>query len=117
MTCVQKESSRGVLQERCSANMKHIHRRTTMQKRNLNNATLQLYLNYTYACSCSRNYTRPCSRKSAAHSQNNPLQGSTSGGLVLYVKRVLKDLNYKTLLFTVVKRNILTLKINKYINK
>ena len=31
-------------------------------------------------------------------------------GLLLYIKRVLEELYYKTLLFTVVKRNLLTLK-------
>ena len=35
----QKQSSRGALQERCSANMKETHRRT-MQKCNLNNLSL-----------------------------------------------------------------------------
>ena len=46
------------------------------------------------------------------HLQNTYLQENTSGGLLVYVKRVLKDLNYEKLLFTVVKRNLLTL-INK----
>ena len=40
-----------------------------------------------------------------------------SGGLLLHVKRVLKDLNYKKFLFTVVKINLLTLKMNKETNK
>ena len=34
---------------------------------------------------------------------------NTSEGLLLHVKRILKDLNYKKLLFTVAKRNLLTL--------
>ena len=46
----------------------------------------------------------------------HPLQENTSWRLLLYVKRDLKDLNYKMLLFTVVKRNLITLK-NKQINK
>ena len=46
---VQKQSSKGVLQERCSANMKQTHWRTTMQQRNLNKAALQLYQNHTHA--------------------------------------------------------------------
>ena len=48
--------------------------------------------------------------ESTAHPQNTTPQENTSGRLLLYVKRVLKDLNYKKLLFTVVKRNLLTLK-------
>ena len=39
-------------------------------------------------------------------------QENTSGGLLLYVKRVLKDLNYRKLLLIAVKGNLLTL-INK----
>ena len=74
--------------------MEQTHRRTTMQKRDLNKAALQLYGNY----STSAEY-------------------STSGehlwGLRLYVKGVLKDLNYKTLLFTVVKRNFIKNHIEK----
>ena len=48
--------------------------------------------------------THGCAREYAAHSQNTLLYENTSGGLLLYVKRVF--------LFTVVKRNLLTL-INK----
>ena len=67
-----------------------------------------------------RNHThaqiRP--RKSASHLQNTPLRENTSGGLLLHVKRILKDLNYEKFLFTVVKRNLLAIKwINKQINK
>ena len=43
-------------------------------------------------------------------SQNTSPQENISGRLLLYVKIVLKDLNYKTLFFTTVKRNLLTLK-------
>ena len=50
-------------------------------------------------------------RKFAAHAQNNLLQENTFGGLFLYVKRVLKDLNYKMFLITVVKKNLFTHKI------
>ena len=39
-------------------------------------------------------------RKITAQTHNNLLQGNTSRGLFLYVKRVLRDLNYKILLFT-----------------
>ena len=51
-----------------------------------------------------------CAPKNPHHPQNTFHQENTSGGLLLYVKRVLKDLSYKKLLFTVVKRNLLTLK-------
>ena len=78
-----------------------------MQKRDLNKTALQLYINHTHA--------RMRRRESAAHPQNTPLQENTSRGLFLYVKRVLKDFNYKKLLLTVVKRNFLTLK--KQMNK
>ena len=55
-------------------------------------------------------------RKSTSHPQNTSPQENTSGRLPLYVKIVLKDLDYKKLLFTTVERNLLTLK-NKWINK
>ena len=57
-------------------------------------------------------------RKSAAHPQNTLPWESTSGELLLHVKRSLKDLIYKKFLFTIVKRNLLTIKMNKkQINK
>ena len=74
-----------------------------MLERDLNKITLQLYWNHTHS------RMRP--RKLAAHAQNNLLQENTSGGLFLYVKRVLKDLNYKKFLFTVVKKKLFTHKI------
>ena len=40
---VEKQSSRGVIQERIPANTKQIHRRTTMPEHDLNKAALQLY--------------------------------------------------------------------------
>ena len=40
---VQKQSSKGVLQERRCTNTKQTHRRITAQKRNLKKAALQLY--------------------------------------------------------------------------
>ena len=40
---VQKQFSRGVIQERIPANTKQIHRRTTLQEHDLNKASLQLY--------------------------------------------------------------------------
>ena len=43
--------------------------------------------------------------------------GEPSGGLLLHIKGLLKDLYYKKFLFTVFKRNILTLKMNKQTNK
>ena len=99
--CVQRQSSRGVL--RCPANMKKAHRRTIMQKRDHNKDALQFYWKHTHA--------RVPSRKCSAYKQNTHLQEKTFGALFLYVKRVLKDLNYKNLLFTVVKRNLLTHKM------
>ena len=79
--------------------MKRAYRGARMQKRDPNKATSQLHSNHTHA------QIRP--RKFAAHLQN------TSMGLLLHVKRILKDLNYKKVLFTVVKRNLLTLEMNK----
>ena len=49
--------------------------------------------------------------------QNTLLQENISGGLLLHVKRILKDLNYEKFLFTVVKRNILALKMDKCTNE
>ena len=57
-------------------------------------------------------------RKSAAHPQNTLLCERTSEELLLHVKRSLKYLIYKKFLFIIVKRNLLTLKMNKkQINK
>ena len=50
-------------------------------------------------------------QKITAYTHNNLPQGNTSSGLFLYVKRVLRDLNYKILLFTFVKINLFTQKI------
>ena len=49
--------------------------------------------------------SHPC-----AHKTSLPTSGRSLGRMLLYVKRVLNDLNYKKLLFAVVKRNLLTLK-------
>ena len=49
-------------------------------------------------------------RESTSYPQNTSPQENTSGRLLLCVKIVLKDLNYKKLLFTTAKRNLLTLK-------
>ena len=49
--------------------------------------------------------------------QNTLLQENISGRLLLHVKRILKDLNYEKFLFTVVKRNILALKMDKCTNE
>ena len=57
--------------------------------------------------------SHPCTnapREPTSYPQNTSPQENTSGRLLLYVKIVLKDLNYKKLLFTTVKRNLLTLK-------
>ena len=57
-------------------------------------------------------------RKSSAHLQKTLPWESTSGEQLLHVKRSLKDLIYKKILFTIVKRNLLTIKMNKkQINK
>ena len=42
------------------------------------------------------------------HPQSTSPQENNSGRLLLYVKIVLRDLNYKKLLFRTVKRNLLT---------
>ena len=51
-----------------------------------------------------------CAWGFTSHSQNTSPQENTSERLLLYVTIVLKDLNYKKLLFTSVKRNLLILK-------
>ena len=71
----------------------------------LNKAALQLPQNHTHA------QIRP--KKSAAHLQNTPFWGTTFGGLLLQVKRILKGLNYEKFLLTVVKRNLLAIKMDK----
>ena len=63
--------------------------------------------------------SHPCTDKPlriCSISTEQPLRENTSGGLALQLKRILKDLNYKKLLFTVAKRNLLTLRMNK-VNK
>ena len=70
-----------------------------MLKRDLNKITLELYWNHTHA--------RMHPWKFAAHAQNDPLQENTSGGLFLYVKRDLKNLNYKKSPLIAVKKNYL----------
>ena len=76
-----------------------------MQKRNLDKAALQFYQNYTHA--------EIYLRKFAAHPQNTLLLEDTSGEMLLQIKRTLKDFSYKKILFTVFKRNLLILKMNK----
>ena len=44
-------------------------------------------------------------RESKVHPQNTSPRENTSGRQLVYVKRVLKNINYKKLLFTVAKRN------------
>ena len=81
-----------------------------MQKRNLNKSRFATLLK------SHPRTDRP--RKSVAHPQNTLPWESTSGELLLHVKRSLKDLIYKKILFTIVKRNLLTIKMNKkQINK
>ena len=61
--------------------------------------------------------SRPCTDtppKIRSTSAEYPLPPeNTSGGQLLHVKRVLKDLNYEKFLFTVVKRNLLAIKMDK----
>ena len=73
-----------------------------MQKHNLNKAALQIYLNHTP--------TNP--EKLTAYLWNTLQMGNTPGRLLLHVKIIKELINYK-FLFAVVKRNLLTLKINK----
>ena len=80
--------------ERCSANMRQAHRRTTMQKCHLHKTALKSH-------PCTDTPSKICS----THTEQPP-PGEHLRGLFLYVKRV--DLNYKKLLFTVVKRNLFT---------
>ena len=98
---VQKQSSRGVLQKWHCTNTTRTHGRRNAQKRDPNKAALQLYWNHTHA--------RMHLRESTSHLQNTTPQQNTSGRLLLYIKIVLKDLNFD-LLFTTVKRDLLTLK-------
>ena len=86
--------------------MKQTHRKATVQH-DLNKAILKLYWNLPYA--------QMCLVKFAAHTHNIS-QENTCGGLLLYVQIILKDSNYKKLLFTTVKRNLLTPR-NKETNK
>ena len=60
--------------------------------------------------------SHPCTDtppKIRSTSAESPLRENTSGGLLLHVKRILKDLNYEKFLFTVVKRNLLAIKMDK----
>ena len=75
---------------------KQPHRSTTMQKRDLNKITLQLYWNHTHA---RMHPPKICSTRA-----EQPPPGENLEGLFLYVKRVLKDLNYKKFPFTAVKK-------------
>ena len=77
-----------------------------MQKRNLNKSRFATSLK-------SHSHTQIGPRKSAAHPRNTLPWKSTSGELLVHVKRSLKDFIYKKFLFTIVRRNLLTLKINK----
>ena len=43
----------------------------------------------------------------------SPKDLTTSGALILHVTRILKELNYETFLFTVVKRNFLEIKMEE----
>ena len=71
-----------------SANMKQIDSRTTMQKCDFKKAALQPLLKSHQRTVLPQTFQ--------AHQQNTLLQENTSGGLLLNVKRVLKDLNYKS---------------------
>ena len=62
--------------------MMQTHRRTTMEKCNLNETALQLYWNHTHE------HISP--RKFAAHPKNTLLWESTFEGLLLHVKTILR---------------------------
>ena len=94
---VQKQSSRGALQGRCSLDIKQTLRRTTTQKRDLNKVAFSTLLK-----SHPRIYPPlpPLSLplKNSQHIRRTPstlLRKNSSGGLLQHVKRILKDLNYK----------------------
>ena len=89
----QKQSPRGVIKKRWAVNMKRTHRTITIQSAI---STMPL-----------RTDASPVIRKNTLRWEN------TFEGLLLHVKRILKDLNLKKFLLTVVKRNLLTLKMNK----
>ena len=80
-----------------------------MQKRNLNKNILQLLKSHSHMDKPPKN-TPVEHPPPVAPLQNTLLQENTSGELLLYVKRIWKNLNYKKLLFTVVKRNVSTIK-------
>ena len=64
--------------------------------------------------------SHPCtdaSPKIRSTSAEYPPWENTSGGLLLHVKIIFKDLNYEKFLFTVVKRNLLAIKMDKQTNK
>ena len=61
--------------------------------------------------------SQPCTDmppKIRSTSEEHPsLRENTSGGLLLHVKRIFKNLNYEKFLFTVVKINLLAIKMDK----
>ena len=106
---VQKQSSRGALQGRCSPDMKQTHRRTRTQKCDVKKplcSFIKITLMHRHAFENPQHICR-----------TTPLRENTSGGLLLHVKKELKDINYEKFLFTVVKRNLSAIKMDKQKNK
>ena len=99
ITFVQKQSCRGVLQKRCSANMKQTHKRTTMQKCDPNKAALLLLKSH------------PCidaSPQIRSTSAEHPPPGKCLWGTAFACQ-----IEFQKNLFKVVKKNLLKHKINK----
>ena len=96
--------------KRCSVNIKQTQRGTTIQKSTISREMLCNFIEITPIHGCT-------TQKIAAHPQITLSQENTSEGLLLYVKWILKDLIYKKLLFTIVKRNLSTYNNNNNNNK
>ena len=58
-------------------------------------------------------WNKPTGEQQYRMATSAKLRLNISGGLLLHVKRVLKDLNYKMFSFTVAKINLFILKMNK----
>ena len=108
-----RPSSHNIKQNVCSENMKQIH----LKK---NHAEAQSQKNCFETLLKSHLSTNTHPSKFKRYPQNTLFQKNTSRGILLYIKRDLKVLNHKRLLFTVLKRSLLTLpekSINQSINK
>ena len=90
--------SEAVLQRCSPRNMHHKHKANPQDSSHAEALSQQSRLD-----SLLKSKPRASSRKSAAHLQNTLLQENTSGGLLVYVKRILNNLNDKKFLFTVSK--------------